>query len=519
MMARLRRLSAAEAVALAALTVWGIAPLVLMLRHAATTPDTFAGSDGPFPADQLQYLSWIREEGDGVLAGNAFDLAPSDAVFLHPLFLVSGLLWKLGLGLQAAYLIWKPVAIAILFGGFALFVRRTVERPRARAAALVLALFYAPIMAKLAGWIDIGSPATRGQLSELLGEAFPAGQLWGYMPTAIAVGAMPLYVLAVERVLAADGRGRRLLLAGASAAGMLAAWLHPWQGEVLVLVTLGLIAWGRLRRELLPLLVPLAATVLPLVYYLVLSRVDGSWEIASKQQELPHAPAWVLVAVILPLLPLVALGAPRRPRELSERALLLWPLAALVVYGALSPSVPAHALEGISLPLAVMSVRGWQALRLPAAAGALAVAAIAIPGAVVAAQAMRDAVDSRAQPHYLRSDEMRAMHQLHDDPRPGGVIADPALATAVPVHSGRRVWAGHPSWTRDFPVRIAAAAELFGGRLTGPRAEQLLSGSGARFALAGCGARADLRAAAPAVVTGTRRVGCATIYELRAPAG
>jgi hypothetical protein len=213
------------------------------------------------------------------------------------------------------------------------------------------------------------------------------------------------------------------------------------------------------------------------------------------------------------------IGAPRRPRDLCDRALVLWPLAILATYVALSPSVPAHALEGISLPLAVMAVRGWQGLRLPSAAGALAVAAIVVPGAVVAADAMRDVVSARIQPSYLHEDEMQAMDELRDDPRPGGVIADPALATAVPVHSGRDVWSGHPSWTRDFEKRNFAAAELFGGRLETPLAEALLHGTGARFALAGCRSRADLRAAAPGVVTAARPVGCATIYELRAPAG
>ena len=33
--------------------------------------------------------------------------------YLHPMYLISGLLWRLGVSVQVAYLIWKPVAIAI----------------------------------------------------------------------------------------------------------------------------------------------------------------------------------------------------------------------------------------------------------------------------------------------------------------------------------------------------------------------------------------------------------------------
>jgi hypothetical protein len=512
-MSRLRRLSAAEVATLVLVAIWGLAPLVVMLRHTGATGDVLAGGDAPFPADQLQYLSWIREAGDHVLAGNRFDLPPGDHVFLHPMFLPSGLLWKLGLGIEAAYLVWKPVAILALFAGFALFVRRTVVGPRARTAALLLSLFYIPATAKLLDWIGIGSAGALSNLSGLLGETFPAGQLWGYLPTTIAVGAMPLYLLAIERGLARPRAGR--WLAGAAVAGFVAAWLHPWQGEVLILVTLGLLAWGRLRRELLPLLVPLGATALPFLYYFALSRLDDAWEVAQRQQEVGHASLWVVLAVLLPLIPLAVVGAPRRPVTVSDRALILWPVAMLATYWVLSPSVPAHSLEGISLPLGVLSVRGWQVLRLPAPAGAVAVAVLALPGAYFAADTLRDAVRSRAQPNYLTADDARALRILERDPRPGGVFADPRIATAVPAFSGRAVWAGHPSWTRDFQQRYGQAGLLFGGGLRGAAAERLLQRSGARFALAACGTGGDLRTSAPATVVGRRRVGCATIYELR----
>jgi hypothetical protein len=513
-MVRLRRLSAAEAVTLAGLAVWALAPLVLMLRHTLPGGDVLAGSDGPFPADQLQYLSWIREAGDHLLAGNVFDLPRSDRVFLHPMFLVSGLLWKLGVGIQASYFVWKPVAVLVLFAGFALFVRRTIEGPRTRAAALVLALFNIPASAKLLDRLNVGSPEDLGRLGGLLGEAFPAGHLWGYLPTAIAVGAIPLYLLAAERGLGATS-ARARWLAAAGLAGVVAAWLHPWQGEVLVLVTAGLLVWGRFRRPVLPLLWPLAATALPLLYYVALSRFDGAWEVAQRQQEVGRAGVWVVLVAILPLLPLAALGAPRRPQDVCERSLLLLPVAMFATYWVFSPSVPSHALEGISLPLAVMSVRGWQALRLPAAAGALVVTALILPGAYLAADALRDAVEAHTQPHYLSADEARALDELERDPRPGGVVADPRLAAAVPVYSGRPVWAGHPSWTRDFNLRVAGVDGLFGGRLRGPVADQLLRKSGARFALQGCGRRVDLRATAAGAVARARRVGCATIYDLR----
>ena len=520
-MARLRSLSAAEAATLVFLSLWSVAPLVLMLRHAAASGETFTGSDGPFAGDQLQYLSWIRESGEGFLAGNEFDLPSSDAVFLHPMHVVSGALWSLGLGIQAAYLIWKPVAVIALFAGFALFVRRTVEGAAARAAALVLALFYFPPFGEFLGRTDTGSAELPPKLAEVVGEIFAAGALWGYLPTAIAIGAMPIYLLAAERTLDADGQGRRRALAVTAAAGLVASWLHPWQGEVLALVTVGLMAWGRFGRPVLPLLVPLAATLVPLVSYFGLSEFDSAWEVARAQNEEPHLEAWVIAAGLGPLLPMAVYGALKRPpRDLIDRSLILLPVAMLVVYAGLQ-QVPGHALEGISLPLAVLSVRGWQALplRLPAAVGALAAAVLVVPGVFLAADLMRDQVRGRVQPHYLRADEARAMDELRRDPRPGGVLADPSLAAAVPAHAGRPVWAGHPSWTRDFPNRFRELDELFSGRIGGPAAVDLVRRSGARFALAGCRQRADLRVTAPGVVASARRFGCATLYELRREPG
>lgn len=110
------------------------------------------------------------------------------------------------------------------------------------------------------------------------------------------------------------------------------------------------------------------------------------------------------------------------------------------------------------------------------------------------------------------------MDELRRDPRPGGVLADPSLAAAVPVHADRPVWAGHPSWTRDSENRFRGAEELFSGKLNGPAAVALVRESRARFALAACRPRVDLRVSAPGAVVGARRIGCATLYDLR-PAG
>src|SRR5437870_784388 len=67
------------------------------------------GVDGPFAADQLFYLSWIRESGDHILVRNLYDGSTQNAWFIHPMFLASGALWRAGMPLVLSYQLWKPI--------------------------------------------------------------------------------------------------------------------------------------------------------------------------------------------------------------------------------------------------------------------------------------------------------------------------------------------------------------------------------------------------------------------------
>src|SRR5204863_6142357 len=117
-----------------------------------------------------------------VLAGDLFEIPPGSRVFLHPMWLVSGLLWRAGLPISLAVLVWKPVAVLVLVLGARAYVRRMYPAGAwARAAVIALAVGYAsPIIV-----LDTGAGA-------LAGETFTAGQLWGYLPSVIAVGLMPI---------------------------------------------------------------------------------------------------------------------------------------------------------------------------------------------------------------------------------------------------------------------------------------------------------------------------------------
>src|SRR4051812_30398713 len=114
---------------------------VVVLAALLTKGRPLSGADGLLAGDQLQYLTWIREASHHGLVGNRFDLAPGDRAFLHPGFAISGGLHALGLSVPLAYLVWKPVAVAVTFYGCLRYVHRLLATPGARHTALLLALF------------------------------------------------------------------------------------------------------------------------------------------------------------------------------------------------------------------------------------------------------------------------------------------------------------------------------------------------------------------------------------------
>ena len=96
----MRRLDRVELAALAALA--GLS--LLVLAALLTKGRALTGADGLLASDQLQYFTWIRQAGEHGLVGNEYDLAPDHRVFLHPGFLLSGLLHAVARAHRAAQL-------------------------------------------------------------------------------------------------------------------------------------------------------------------------------------------------------------------------------------------------------------------------------------------------------------------------------------------------------------------------------------------------------------------------------
>ncbi|MGA2929046.1 MAG: hypothetical protein ABSG43_24270 [Solirubrobacteraceae bacterium] len=513
--------SAAWLLALA-LMAWAVVPVVVIALHASdsglrfTGADGLIGADGVLGADQLQYLAWVRDAGGHGLVSNLFSLAPSGRVFLEPLFAVSGALWRLGVSLQLAYLLWKPIAAVALFAATFALARRMADSPGAGTAIVALSLFFYTPASWILNWGKLGSGSFRFQTYLVGWELLPANKLWGYAPSAIAIALLPVVLLATDRALTRRRAGGVAGAVGvASAAALLASWLHPWQGATLVLLLVGLAVWRRLR-DWLVLAVPALAAALPPTYYELLAHGDPAWRLASSNEVVARVPLLALGAGLGPLALVAATGV-RRPGEASlERMLLLWIAATLVTYFTVN-AFPTHALQGLSIPLAVLAVRGWQRLQAPAVLGVVAVAAVSLPGLAWDAQKLLVSARSKIPQYYLTGGDARALDWLADRAPPGGVLAPTPFAIVVPSQTGRAVWVGHPYWSADYQARARRVDALFDGRMRPARARAFVAGTRATLLVSDCAHPSDLEDALRGLLRAVKRFGCARVYVLAPP--
>jgi hypothetical protein len=541
------RVSPVETVLLAGLAAWALFPLVLLLVHAGqlharfTGADGLIGADGVLGADQLQYLAWARDAGaHGGLASDLFSFSPGGHVYLQPLFAITGALYRLGLSLPLAYLLWKPVGILALGLAAVAWARRFFgDQLRARAAAVTIALFLCTPLAALYSWTQWASSSFRFSLYLLGDELLAADKLWGYVPSALGLALVPVALLATERALepalvtagpesratttlsarrgAVAARRRSVALRPlvvATLSSLVASWLHPWQGITLGLIYVGLALLRRLRGWA-ALAMPAIGAGLPLLYYDLLSHHDVAWRLAGQHEVIARLPAIVLLAGFGPLVLIAAFGVRWPDGSLIEQALLLWLGACVITYFANDAFAP-HALQGLCLPFAVLLVRGWRRLRLPAILGVAAVALITIPGlAFNARKFVRTAASSKLVQYYLPQSDAQALDWVSAHAPPGGVLAPTPFAAVVPSQTGRPVWVGHGYWSQDYPVQAREADRLFGGRMPAAAARAFVASTGAAILVSDCRHHADLSRKLGSAVRAVHPFGCARVYVMR----
>jgi hypothetical protein len=483
---------------------WCLATLLFVIVHDSVSGLSFAGPyAGLFPNDQLRYLAWIREAGQHPLIADPFRAGAPHA-YLQPVFAISGLLWRAGLSAQAAYLIWTPVALGALVWGYSRFTARfLIGRQQAAALALGL-LFFSPLI-PLFDWGGVVDANGANSLAITAGHVAAYWQAWGYLPTVIALGVTPLFLRGVESLVTRRDQPRRALI-WVALAGLVVAWLDPWTGIELVLIVLALLLSRRDPPSVRRLAVLAAVAAVPLVYYVILAQIDPAWSLTSIRAVGTSPMWWPLLVSALPLL-LPALPALRRPKDAGEQILLLWPAAALAVYCGLGSGSRGAALEGVSLSLAVLAVRGWSRLQ-PSRLITYTVLFLAIvPGALYSAATFHDIFRSKEVPFGLARGEQRAIASL--GPGRGNVLATTYLASTLPSRTG----------LIDGQV-ITGSDAFFDGVGGIPAALSVIRERQVKVVVSDClRGRVDLTRALAPLGFEARRYGCASVYARLTPTG
>jgi hypothetical protein len=472
----------------------------------------WTGTDGVYVVDQMQYLAWIQSASHHFLVSNMFVLRGTPSDYFMPAVVISGGLTALGVPAWLSLLLWKPVAVLAMFYAVRAYAHRSFRGTWERRIVLALGLFFG------SATVIYGSVGT-------IGDLFPPFLSWGYTFGLLALATMVFAIVAYDRARA--DRSARISWLPALL-GALASLLHPWQGELLVLVVLGaeLLAWVRDRRRP-PLALPLVTvlgTGLPLLYYLVLGHADLSWQLARDASKHSFSLFTILLAVVPLLLP--ALIAYRRwPKSFLGLLTRAWPVAAVAIYvisGSGVSATPLHAFEGITLPLAVLAIEGLRRLhfeRLPArrALVALAVVVFTVPGIVYQMHnAKQLATPSPGNPNFITSDEHHALRYLARNSIPGGVLTRFYLGTVVPGETGRKTFIGTCLWSEPNCVARAQISQMvLDGTLPAESARYFVQQSGARFVLADCQSRPDLDTVLAPITESVTHFGCAAVYTLR----
>lgn len=504
-----------------ALSMWMIG---LYLWQVIVHGRVWTHTDGPYLTDQMQYLAWVQAASKQLLISDLFRIHGSAPDYLQPLIAISGVLTALGTPAWLAWLLWKPVGVLAAFFAVRSLTRATIADHAGRWVALALGLFggFFPSIGDL--WIPFWS--------------------WGYPFALIAVAALAAGLLAYDHAR----RAQRFSI-WPPACGAMAAWLHPWQGETLILIILSAeaLSWltsdrSRPPRPRLTLATATTlATITPLLYYVVLAHVDPQWAMAKQYGAHHIFSMWPILQTLAPFLLAAAWAYAQRPPTFLELTVRLWLPAAFVVFAVAQTrwsSTPLHAFAGITIPLGVLAVQSARRLtaaicahwpdrraappraarRILAGLAVLAVATLTIPAAFTQLRGgYQYAQPSPTNATFITRSERQALNYLASANSPGGVLAPQYLGLIIPAETGRRTYVGTLTWSQpNFSQRRALAQRAL-TTLPPAAARAAILGTGARFVLnSTCTIPArDVTQALAPITLAAHHFGCATVYLIR----
>jgi hypothetical protein len=438
-----------------------------LLLRVALRGGHLAGGDGFLVLDQLQYLNWLRQAVEHVLVGNLYDLAPGPRCFLHPGLLVSARCTRSGSGCGRRTSCGSRRRARAVGAAPGVGRGRFLARPRRAdgGSPRSRCLFASPGRAAV-GWLGLGGerhplplrlPRRRARRDEL-----PLGlSLHRHRGRAAAAR-----LLAHERGRTGSRRRRARDRVAAAVAGR----------DATCCVLLGG-GGGGLAPPATPAAAPRLAIegAAPRRRSSTTSRsprLDLAWELAGRANDFGAWPWWVTAIGLAPLPCPARVRRRRAPDDVAGWALRLWPLAALCVFVAPAGRFPAHAFQGLALPLAVLAGVGV-GRRVGEGGDGRRAALLVVPGTLYRVDELRAARQRRPPavlPRRRRARGAALARRGAGARRRAGAALHGLL---VPAWTRRETWVGAGSWTPGLRRRTQAAERLFSGRMDRAAAEAL----------------------------------------------
>jgi hypothetical protein len=159
---------------------------------------------------------------------------------------------------------------------------------------------------------------------------------------------------------------------------------------------------------------------------------------------------------------------------------------------------------------------GWGRLPRPILIGTVLVALFTIPTTIKELEIAHSlAAPTRGNANFIQADEKSALDYLAHEKERGSVITQPYLGVDVPGRTGRRTYVGNCLWSEpNCPGRATISRALFNGKLSTSAARSFVLSSGARFLLADCTTKADMRKLLGPLIRSAHGFGCAAVYEV-----
>ena len=527
-------LTGAEWVLVAVFAMASFALFGLDAVDAAANNRVYLGAANGAAQDSMQYLAWATDAAHHGLIANLYGFNNGGHVFFHPIWLVTGLLHiDAGVSYPLLLGLWQAAALILLVIVLRRYAQLVLGNDgRARAIALTLALFLvSPFFLFV---VNLPLRINGQWTSRLTNESYAVQWISGDFPKALTVTAMIGYLIALERLLGTLDRptlGAELLQpAGfaAAALGATAAFLHPWQGTELAVLTVGVAIWDRLlSRRNVRLLLPLASIALPLLYYLILPKIDPGWATATRGSGAHRGIPLLGWLTTFGPVALASIPGWRSPATSDRQRLLrLWPIAVLITFVAV-PTGKYQAFAGVSVPLALLAVQGWRRIieeRRLAGRNPRVLRFLATAGVVVLVFGVAPAttwllinkrLNARAVAELDRPDA-DALDYLARQPR-GGVLTTPKVGIWAPALTDDSTYVGHFLWSPRWGQRKNYVSRLFGYRgklpLSQTEALALIEKPEARYVLEPCEAREKLWPLLESRGYSRHAFGCATVYS------